>query len=81
MEIMSVVGISKVNFTGNDGNAVTGTNLFVLCDLPYGEGRKSDKLFISDRLKTQLSYFPSVGDDIMVDFNRWGKVSNVTQVP
>ena len=81
MEIMHVVGIRSVKFTGQDGNPVSGMNLYVLCSDPYTEGQKSDKLFVSDNLRANLSYIPRVGDDICVDFNRWGKISNITQMP
>lgn len=81
MEMMTVVGKRPVKFTGQDGNSVSGTNLYVLCDDPYTEGKKSDKLFVSDNLRSNLSYVPKVGDEICVDFNRWGKISNITQIP
>ena len=81
MEVMTVVGKRSVNFTGQDGNPVSGVNLYVLCADPYVDGQKSDKLFVSDNLRSNLSYFPVVGDEIMVDFNRWGKISNITQLP
>lgn len=81
MEIMMVVGKRSVNFTGQDGNVVNGTNYYVLCTDNYTEGQKSDKIFVSDNLARNLSYLPKVGDEIQVDFNRWGKVSNITQLP
>lgn len=81
MEVMQVVGKRPIKFNGQDGNPVSGTYLYTLCDDNYTEGKKSDKLFISDNLKSRLSYFPKVGDEICVDFNRWGKVSDITQMP
>lgn len=81
MEIMQVVGKRSMKFKGNDGSEVSGTNLYVLCDDYNVEGKKTDKLFVSDALRSNLSFFPKVGDEICVDFNRWGKISNITQMP
>ena len=81
MEIMQVVGKRSMKFKGNDGTEISGTNLYVVYDDNYTEGKKTDKLFISDHLRSNLSFFPKVGDEICVDFNRWGKISNITSMP
>lgn len=81
METMTVVGKRPVKFKGQDGNEVAGTNFYVLCVNDYTEGHVADKIFISDNLKSRLSHVPKVGDEILVDFNRWGKISDITQMP
>lgn len=81
MEFMQVVGKATMKFKGTDGNEVSGTNLYVVYDDNYTEGKRTDKLFVSDRLCSNVTYFPKVGDEICVDFNRWGKISNITQMP
>jgi len=81
MEVMQVVGRQTVNFTAQDGNQINGTKLFVLCAHPYVDGQKSDSIFVSDKLRPQLRYWPQIGDEIIVDFNRYGKVSNIDKCP
>lgn len=75
---MKVVGIRKVDFTAQDGNRISGVSLF--CSYPItknGEGFAVDKIFLSDKKMADCGYFPEVGDEIGVNYNRFGKVDSI----
>lgn len=78
---MKVIGIREVNFTAADGNKISGYSLF--CSYPItrnGQGVAVDKLFLSDKKVAACGYFPELGDEINVQYNRWGKVEAVLPV-
>lgn len=78
---MKVIGIRKVEFDAQDGKHISGVSLF--CSYPItknGEGVGVDKIFLSDNKLGQCGYYPELGDEINVQYNRYGKVDSVTPV-
>lgn len=75
---MKVVGIRKVDFTAKDGNRISGVSLFGSYPITKnGEGYSVDKIFLSDKKMADCGYFPEVGDEIIVNYNRFGKVDSI----
>ena len=73
---MTLVGYKKQSFKGKDGTQVSGTTLYLLEDeRPDVEGNATDKVFVTDRKLGD--YTPSLGDDLLVVYNRYGKVASV----
>ena len=72
------VGIEKVDYTSrNTGDRVRGTNLYVHYpseDRPGLQGERCDKLYVKEAIDCSSL---SVGDDIEVYYNRYGKVDMV----
>lgn len=78
---MKVIGIRKVEFDAQDGKHVSGVTLY--CSYPItknGEGVGVDKLFLSDAKLGYCGYVPELGDEINVQYNRYGNVDSVTPV-
>lgn len=69
---VNIIGIKQVNFTGKDGNLVSGTQFFCTYTEKNVKGLATEKFFISpQRIHNQVF---NVGDNAQVFYNRYGKV-------
>lgn len=78
---MKIIGKRTVSFDAQDGKHISGVSLF--CSYPItknGEGVGVEKIFLSDSKLAYCGYFPELGDEINVQYNRYGKVESVSQV-
>lgn len=77
MEKWYVIGIKKNHeFKGNDGEMVRGQILFLANDAAPGsgiEGQYCREQFVSNRVNLAVS----VGDEIHIYFNRYGRIDNI----
>ena len=73
MEKIEIVGLRDVNFTDDSGRVVDGTSVYYLTAVDDVQGKMSGKLFVSRERRKQLSFFPTVGDTVMVIYDRRGK--------
>lgn len=72
---MTVLGFKKVNFKAQNGDQITGMSYWLSEPImEYGEGVQVVKVFISS--SRSLSFTPSVGDEVNVVYNRYGKVAD-----
>lgn len=79
--IIEVVGLKKVNFTGNDGNKVEGINLYYTASGQSGvEGLETGKLFISNQRCKDLGLSRIDSGSYELFFNRYGKVDSLKQI-
>lgn len=75
---MKVVGIRNVDFTAQDGNKISGMSIYCSYEITKnGEGYAVEKIFLSDRKMNDCGYVPSVGDEVNITYNRFGKVDRV----
>lgn len=76
---MKVIGIRHMSFKGNDGEMVSGTNLYLTEPLAKedGEGQSCERLFLSERVFSGLTHKPRVGDEVIVRYNRYGKCADI----
>lgn len=77
--MFEIVGIESINFTSRQtGDQITGTNLFVHYpqenNRPGLQGVRTDKLFVKSAIDCSMF---SVGDQVEVYYNRYGKVDSV----
>lgn len=78
---MLIVGYRDVSFKDNDsGREVNGKTYFFTCKQDHVVGVMAGKLFCSAQLLADLSYKPEVGDEVMVYYNRYGKVSSFSKL-
>lgn len=76
-----IVGIRNVNFTDQQtGNVVSGKSYFYEFFEDGVEGMAADKVFVTDQRFAQLSVHPVVGEEVNLEFSRYGKLSNVTKI-
>lgn len=78
---MTVIGRRKVEFTAQDGNQIQGVSLYVSYPITKnGEGMAAEKIFLSAKKLENLDFLPEIGDEINVQYNRYGKVDTITPV-
>ncbi len=78
---MKVCGYRRVEFNAQDGKHISGVSVF--CSYPItknGDGVGFEKIFMSDNKLGQWGYYPEIGDEINVSYNRFGKVDSVTPI-
>lgn len=76
-----IIGIRPSEFKGDDGNMVSGLNIYVSYPLEKGEGFGADRVYITDEKLSGWAYKPVVGDDVNLEYNRYGKCSGMTKIP
>lgn len=79
---MKLVGYRKSAFTTKDGTHISGYNLFTEEMIQNdGQGVQTDKFYLSDAKVASfgLDLDALVGHEIIVSYNRWGKVAAVYQ--
>ena len=74
---MKVIGFYEKSFTGSDGTLIEGVNIFYTYPLKSGTGFGSSKVFVSSNRLSSLGYYPSIDDDIEIDYNRFGKITGI----
>ena len=77
---MQLIGCRKSDFKGDNGELVSGWNLYVLLDddekKPNVIGNECDRVFLTDQ-KLGVDPTPYIGTQIEVVYNKYGKVSKV----
>ena len=73
----TVVGVRSINFQGKDGNPVTGKNIYFTEPLADGEGVSAERVFLSMDKLLKCQYDPKVGDEVHIEYNRYGRCSGV----
>ena len=80
---MKVIGRKKVSFKAKENNQqIEGLSLF--CAYPItkdGDGVGVEKIFLSANKLSQLDFMPELDDEINVQYNRFGKVDTIIQIP
>ena len=75
---MKVIGFVERNFTSKDtGALIEGMYIYVTFENNRTTGLASDRLYVSRHRLEQFCYSPSVGDDIELQYNRYGKISGI----
>ena len=77
---MKIIGIRPTSFTGDDKKEVKGINVYVTFPLEKGEGLGSERLFFTDEKLLQWAYKPHVGDEVKVEYNRYGRCVGMEKV-
>ncbi len=75
---MKVIGFRKSSFRGDDGHDVSGINIYLTYPLDKGEGQGTDRVYLTDARLAECGYTPKVGDEVKVEYNRWGKCSGIS---
>ena len=75
-----VIGIRNSSFKGNDGAEVKGVNIYFTDPLENGSGYAAERVFVTEQRLQETGYKPQVGDEISVNYNRFGKVSSIVKI-
>lgn len=73
MEKMEIVGVREVNFKDDNGRQVAGVSLYYLMDDDRTNGKLAGKLFISTQRRQVMTYFPGPGEEVVVNYDRYGR--------
>lgn len=74
---MKIVGIRPSEFKGDDGSIVRGKNFYLSYPPDKGEGYGTERVYLTEVKQARLSFTPSVGDEVRVLYDRWGKCSGM----
>lgn len=75
-----IIGIRPSSFQGSDGSQITGQNIYLTEPLDKGVGFAADRVFVTDSKLVNWSYKPVVGDEVNLEYNRYGKCSGMSKV-
>lgn len=76
---MKIIGIKKLDFTGSDGNPVSGMQLFLTSPIEQekGEGEETEKIFLSSDKLSKMLFKPKLRDEVTVVYNKYGKCDRI----
>lgn len=77
---MKVIGYRKSEFTTPDNKNISGYNIFLSYPLDKGVGEGSERMFMTVDKLLACGYTPEIGDEIRVEYNRYGKPSAIYRV-
>ena len=72
-----VIGIRPSSFKGDDGQQVSGLNIYYTYPLDKGSGEGAERVFLTDAKLQDCGYRPVVGDNVNLEYNRFGRVSKI----
>ncbi len=75
-----IIGIRPSSFKGEEGTTVSGKNFYFTEPLEKGEGLAADRAFVTDAKLNQWAYQPRVGDEVRLEYNRFGRISGMEKV-
>lgn len=73
----TIVGVRSSSFTGNDGEQITGKTIYFTVPLEKGDGVSAERVFLTTEKLLKCQYDPKVGDDVHIEYNRFGKCSGI----
>ena len=75
---MKVIGFCDRSFTSEDtGALIEGMYIFVTFEKKGTTGLACDRFFITRQRLDESGYFPSLDDEILILYNRYGKISGI----
>lgn len=75
---MKVIGFSQRSFTAKDtGALIYGLNIYVTFENSRTTGLACDRFFVSSNRLEECGYYPTLGDDIELVYNRYGKIAGI----
>lgn len=74
---MKVIGFRRSSFKGTDGEPISGVNIYLTGPLDKGEGQMSDRVYLTDTRLAECGYTPKLGDEVKIEYNRYGKCSGI----
>ena len=79
--IYTLVGRRNASFKGStDGKQIDGVYLWLSYEARNVEGVAVDKIFVSSGRVMDMSFFPEIGQQCVLYFNKYGKVADICAV-
>lgn len=73
----TIIGIRPSSFKGDNGETVSGMNIYYTYPLDKGTGLGAERVFMTDAKLASFAYQPTVGDEVQVEYNRFGRVAKI----
>ena len=77
---MKIIGIRPSSFKGDQGEQITGKNIYLTYPLDKGTGLGAERVFVTDAKIAEWSYKPVVGDEVDLRYNRYGRCDGMSKV-
>ncbi len=77
---MKVIGIRPSSFTGDNKEQVNGYNIYLTYPLDKGTGNGAERVFLTETKWKELDYQPTVGAEVQLEYNRYGRCANIHKV-
>lgn len=75
--IAKLLGFMNVNFTNNQGEVITGRNIFCAFEDTNVQGYRTEKFFIGDKIS--LPENTKINDNLNICFNYKGRIESITK--
>lgn len=81
-EIFKVFAVKELDFTAQDGNTISGRNIFMGQETHERgwQGMSCEKFFVRKDSDCYKGYCPKAGEEVIVEFNRYGKIQSIRPV-
>jgi len=79
MEIMTIVGIRRIDFTDDSGKRINGYSIYYTMDAEGVIGQAAGKIYLSAEKASGMT-LPNPGDKVEVMYDRYGKPVKFTVV-
>lgn len=76
----TIIGIRPSSFKGDNGETVIGTNIYYTYPLDSGVGLGAERIFMTAAKLAACGYQPALGDEVQLEYNRFGRVAKIYPV-
>ena len=75
----TIIGVRSSSFKGNDGSEIAGKTIYFTepIEADKGDGVSADRVFLTTDKLLKCQYDPQVGDDVHIEYNKYGKCSGI----
>ena len=73
----TIIGVRSSSFKAEDGTRITGKTIYITEPLEKGEGHSAERLFFTTDKLQNCQYDPKVGDEVHIEYNRYGKAAAI----
>lgn len=81
MEKVKILGIRWVDMDAEGGRKITGYSIYICFPNDNVEGLQTGKCFVPASRWNELTYTPRCNDEVILVYNRTGKVADIQAVP
>lgn len=73
----TIIGIRPSSFKGTNGEPVSGVNIYYTYPLEKGTGLGAERVFMTNAKLDSFGYQPIPGDNVELEYNRFGRVAKI----
>lgn len=73
----TIIGIRPSSFKSDNGEMISGMNIYYTYPLDKGTGQGAERVFLTDAKLAACGYQPLPGDEVQLEYNRFGRVAKI----